>query len=91
MGYSEGPPFTTLLFDRFLSALDGDFCTSEGGDPSQYGKPQASVEIYHNNHVFIEDCGTVNRTNVVSISYYQTEFSFGSGFAQRQCMEYGKV
>ena len=36
-------------------------------------------------------CGIIKPPNVVSISYYQDEATVSFAYAQRQCLEYGKV
>ncbi|KAH9923397.1 subtilisin-like protein [Epithele typhae] len=75
-----GPSFSYLPYDLLLKALDADYCTFEGANSSQ-------PEQFDND----EDCGTKPRADVISISYDQAEFVFGSIAAQRQCTEYGKL
>ncbi|TVY46322.1 Aorsin [Lachnellula occidentalis] len=78
-------------FNNFLDAIDGSYCTFEGGgskDPNvdgQYPDPQpGGFRGYLN-------CGGFASTKVISISYSSNEADLTSKYAQRQCMEYIKL
>ncbi|KAH9480393.1 Aorsin [Psilocybe cubensis] len=67
-------------FDNWLDAVDGSFCTFEGGDdPEQDTIPGP------------ESCGIVAPPHTVSVSYLQDESTVTSAFANRQCSEYAKL
>ncbi|KAH9480397.1 Aorsin [Psilocybe cubensis] len=72
-------------FDNWLDALDGSFCTFDGGDdPEQDG-------IYPDAAGSPASCGIINPPNVVSISYGQDEATASVHYATRQCNEYAKL
>ncbi|KAI0642913.1 subtilisin-like protein [Trametes meyenii] len=76
-------------FNNWLDAVDGSFCTFEGGDdPTQDG-------IYPDNQPGgfqgPESCGTIKPPFVVSASYGEDEGSITQAYAARQCTEYGKL
>jgi len=87
--YQTGDIYEGASFNNFLDAIDGSYCSFEGGDdPSQdavypdprpggYDKPQ--------------DCGTVKPTNVISTSYGYNEADVSPFYAARQCAEYAKL
>ncbi|KAJ3794437.1 peptidase S8/S53 domain-containing protein [Lentinula aff. detonsa] len=76
-------------FNNFLDALDGSYCTYEGGDdpttdaiypdrqPGGYDGPPA--------------CGTAKPAAVISTSYGYNEADLTSFYATRQCDEYAKL
>ncbi|OAX32243.1 subtilisin-like protein [Rhizopogon vinicolor AM-OR11-026] len=73
---------------NFLDALDGTYCTYEGGDDpikdSIY--PDDAEGGYKN-----KDCGTVKPTNIISTSYSYNEADLSAPYAIRQCNEYAKL
>ncbi|KAJ7057622.1 subtilisin-like protein [Mycena amicta] len=75
-------------FDNWLDAVDGTFCTFEGGDdPTQDGiYPDHAPGGYN-----AQDCGTITAPYVVSISYGVDEAKITEKSAVRQCNEYGKL
>ncbi|KAH8895210.1 putative alkaline serine protease AorO [Thozetella sp. PMI_491] len=68
------------FLDQWLDAIDGSFCTYEGGDPT-------SVDGTTPN----EMCGTFTPTHVISISYGLTEADWPTSYLQRQCDEFMKL
>ncbi|KAF5315002.1 hypothetical protein D9619_007273 [Psilocybe cf. subviscida] len=76
-------------FDNWLDAVDGSFCTFEGGDdPTQDGiYPDTAKGGFKGP----ESCGIVAPQFVVSVSYGQDEASVTPAFANRQCTEYAKL
>ncbi|KAI0266070.1 subtilisin-like protein [Gloeopeniophorella convolvens] len=75
-------------FDNFLDALDGSFCTFEGGDdPDQDGiYPDTEPGGFNGT-----SCGIIKPPHVLSISYGQDEGTAPHPYAVRQCNEYGKL
>ncbi|RPD56645.1 subtilisin-like protein [Lentinus tigrinus ALCF2SS1-7] len=76
-------------FNNWLDAVDGTFCTFEGGDdPTQDG-------IYPDNlpggFDGPESCGILTPPFVVSTSYGSDEGTVTAAYAQRQCAEYAKL
>lgn len=76
-------------FDNWLDAVDGSFCTFEGGDdPDEDGiYPDPLPGGFKGN----ESCGIIAPPNVISTSYGQDEVTFTPAYVQRQCAEYGKL
>ncbi|KAF8895255.1 subtilisin-like protein [Infundibulicybe gibba] len=98
MGLTAPQPITLLQtgdlvegagFDNWLDAVDGSFCTFEGGDdPTQDGiYPDPARGGFKG----AESCGILAPPNVVSISYGQDESTVTAAFANRQCQEYAKL
>ncbi|KAF8194206.1 Pro-kumamolisin, activation domain-containing protein [Pholiota molesta] len=98
MGLTAPQPITLLQtgdlvegagFDNWLDAVDGSFCTFEGGDdPTQDGiYPDTAKGGFKG----AESCGIVAPPFVVSVSYGQDEASVTAAFANRQCTEYAKL
>ncbi|KAN0081424.1 Peptidase S8/S53 domain containing protein [Tylopilus felleus] len=87
--YQVGDLVVGASFNNFLDAIDGDYCTFEGGDdPTQDGVyPDTQPGGYDHP----ENCGTFNRTNVISTSYGYDEADLSPFYAGRQCTEYGKL
>ncbi|KAI0342432.1 subtilisin-like protein [Trametopsis cervina] len=77
-------------FNELLDALDGSYCTFEGGDD-----PSGGIDgIYpdplpggYKGH----DCGTVESAYIISNSYAYSEADMTPFFATRQCAEFGKL
>lgn len=89
--YQVGDTVVSGSFNNFLDAIDGSYCTFEGGgskDPSvdgQYPDPQPG------GFRGPLDCGGFASTKVISISYSSNEADLSSKYVQRQCMEYMKL
>ncbi|KAJ7843350.1 subtilisin-like protein [Mycena olivaceomarginata] len=76
-------------FDNWLDAVDGSFCTFEGGDdPNQDGIYPDPLPGGFNGP---ESCGIIPPPHTVSISYAQDEVTISTASAMRQCTEYGKL
>ena len=93
-------------FNNFLDAIDGSYCTFEGGDdPNQDGiYPDTQPGGYTGMSIYLqavllnlkykpeaEDCGTVKPASVISISYGYSEADLTPFYAERQCTEYAKL
>ncbi|KAH8690679.1 peptidase S8/S53 domain-containing protein [Talaromyces proteolyticus] len=84
---------TTNLFNTFLDALDGSYCTYEaygekGDDPSidpNYPDPAAG------GYKGKLQCGVYKPTNVISASYGQAEADLPRKYTERQCNEFLKL
>ncbi|KAF9237889.1 peptidase S8/S53 domain-containing protein [Melanogaster broomeanus] len=86
--YQVGDMVTGASFNNFLDALDGTYCTFEGGDD-----PTADA-IYPDTEpggYDAQDCGTVTPANVISTSYGYNEADLTPAYAARQCAEYAKL
>ncbi|KAK5130674.1 hypothetical protein LTR08_001835 [Meristemomyces frigidus] len=86
--YQVGDLIEGASFNNFLDAIDGSYCTYEGGDdptqdsvyPDPYGGYQGP-----------ENCGGYTATKVISTSYSYNEHDLTPFYAQRQCNEYMKL
>ncbi|KAJ3512186.1 hypothetical protein NLJ89_g3668 [Agrocybe chaxingu] len=76
-------------FNNLLDALDGSYCTFQGGDdPFQDGiYPDDYPNGYHNP----TDCGIAKPANVISTSYGYNEADLSPLYTARQCAEYAKL
>ncbi|RAO73388.1 uncharacterized protein BHQ10_009400 [Talaromyces amestolkiae] len=87
--YEPAEVATTNLFNTFLDALDGSYCTysaygETGNDPSidpVYPDPQEGQL----------QCGVYKPTNVISASYGQAEIDLPAKYVERQCNEFLKL
>jgi len=76
-------------FDNWLDAVDGSYCTFEGGDdPTQDG---IYPDPLPGGFKGPESCGIIAPPHTVSISYSQDEQTISAFSAERQCTEYGKL
>ncbi|KAF4603036.1 hypothetical protein EYR38_003441 [Pleurotus pulmonarius] len=87
--YQVGDLVQGASFNNFLDAIDGSYCTFEGGD-----------DIYQDPHYpntqtggwkGAAECGTVKPTNVISTSYGYNEADLNPTYTARQCAEYAKL
>ena len=76
-------------FNNFLDAIDGAYCTFDGGDDPTQDRiyPDPSKGGYDGP----EYCGTAKPTNVISISYAYNEADLTPFYTARQCLEYAKL
>jgi tripeptidyl-peptidase I len=84
----EARRFKGGLFNTFLDAIDGSYCTYEGGDD-----PKVDPHYPNPGYEHPEQCGVFKPTNVISFSYELAEFKEGTteAYQQRQCNEYMKL
>ena len=87
--YQVGDPIISGSFNNLLDALDGSYCTFEGGDdPIADGfYPDNQPGGYRGP----EDCGNKKTAFVISTSYGYQEADLTPSYMQRQCAEYGKL
>ncbi|KAF9495245.1 hypothetical protein BDN71DRAFT_1506993 [Pleurotus eryngii] len=87
--YQVGDLVQGASFNNFLDAIDGSYCTFDGGD-----------DIYQDPHYpntqtggwkGAAECGTVKPTNVISTSYGYNEADLNPTYTARQCAEYAKL
>jgi len=76
-------------FNNWLDAVDGSFCTFEGGDNPTFDGiyPDPAKGGFKGP----ESCGIIAPPFVVSVSYGQDEASVTAAYANRQCTEYAKL
>ncbi|KAJ7762293.1 subtilisin-like protein [Mycena maculata] len=91
--YQSGDIVQGASFENLLDALDGSYCTFEGGDD-----PEKEDAVYPDPHSDEpgayegpEACGTVKPANVISTSYQYNEADLSVFYTSRQCAEYGKL
>ncbi|KAH8816601.1 putative alkaline serine protease AorO [Xylogone sp. PMI_703] len=72
------------LFNNFLDAIDGSYCTY-----SAYGETGDDPDI--DGVTPNEDCGTFKPAPVISISYSFAEISYPASYSKRQCDEFMKL
>ncbi|KAF7975943.1 hypothetical protein HWV62_8231 [Athelia sp. TMB] len=86
--YQVGDAVEGGSFNNFLDALDGSYCTFDGGDdPSQDGIYPDTNGGYQG----VQACGTVKPANVISTSYSYNEADLTAFYTARQCNEYAKL
>ncbi|KAJ5133905.1 Aorsin [Penicillium atrosanguineum] len=91
--YEPAEVATTNLFNTFLDALDGSYCTYEaygekGDDPSiDPVYPDTRPGGYKGKLM----CGVYKPTNVISASYGQAEADLPVAYTKRQCNEFLKL
>ncbi|KAI9001568.1 subtilisin-like protein [Trametes punicea] len=86
--YQTGDDVEGASFNTLLDALDGSYCTFEGGDdptsdptyPDPFGGYQGP-----------EQCGGITPAHVISTSYSYDEWELTPAYEQRQCAEYAKL
>ncbi|KAI0696743.1 subtilisin-like protein [Cytidiella melzeri] len=88
--YQVGDLEEGASFNNLLDALDGSFCSFEGGDdPTQDGiYPDTLPGGYQS---ACDDCGTVKPASVISTSYSYNEADLTPFYTARQCAEYAKL
>ncbi|KAF9222476.1 subtilisin-like protein [Gyrodon lividus] len=86
--YQVGDMVEGASFNNFLDALDGTYCTFEGGDDQNEDGvyPDTQTDGYKG-----YDCGIVKPANVISTSYGYNEADLTPAYAARQCAEYAKL
>ncbi|KAF3763187.1 subtilisin-like protein, partial [Cryphonectria parasitica EP155] len=86
--FQVGDDEESASFNNFLDAIDGSYCSYDGGDvPGVDGTyPDEKIGGYK-----YQDCGNYTAPSVISTSYGTTEASFTVAYAQRQCYEYMKL
>ena len=83
------PESANTSFNNFLDAIDGSYCTFEGGDDPVFDAtyPDPLPGGYEGP----ENCGGFAATNVISTSYSYNEADLTPAYERRQCQEYAKL
>ncbi|RMY45607.1 hypothetical protein D0865_09799 [Hortaea werneckii] len=90
--YQVGDIVEGASFNNFLDAIDGSYCTYEGGDdPSQDAIYPDPYTNYTGAYEGAENCGGYAATKVISTSYSYNEHDLTPFYAERQCHEYMKL
>ncbi|KAF2113902.1 peptidase S8/S53 domain-containing protein [Lophiotrema nucula] len=76
-------------FNIFLDALDGSYCTYQGGD-QPYVDP-AYPDPNEGGYTGPLQCGGAPLSNVISVSYGQIEGALPQFYQERQCREWMKL
>ncbi|KAH7908107.1 peptidase S8/S53 domain-containing protein [Hygrophoropsis aurantiaca] len=87
--YQAGDMVEGASFNNFLDAIDGTYCTFEGGD--DYTQDSKYPDYAPGGYAGPEDCGTVKPAYVISTSYGYDEADLTPFYAERQCAEYAKL
>lgn len=87
--YQVGDLIEGASFNNFLDAIDGSYCTYEGGDD----RTQDAVYPDPNpgGYTGPENCGGFGATKVISTSYGYNEADLTAAYEMRQCNEYMKL
>ncbi|EMD37169.1 hypothetical protein CERSUDRAFT_115082 [Gelatoporia subvermispora B] len=87
--YQVGDTVEGGSFNNFLDALDGTFCTFDGGDdPTQ---DAVYPDTQPGGFDEPEQCGTFKPADVITNSYGYNEADLTPFYMTRQCNEYGKL
>lgn len=89
--YQVGDVVAGASFNNFLDALDGSYCTFQGGDSKDPGVDGQYPDTQRGGYNGPKACGTLKSTNVISTSYSSNEADLSSKYVQRQCAEYMKL
>ena len=88
--YQTGDPYFSGSFNTFLDALDGSYCTFEGGDdPTQ--DPPYPDNNFTAGYKGPNECGGAASSKVISTSYSYNEADLTPFYEMRQCQEYAKL
>ncbi|KAI3340166.1 peptidase S8/S53 domain-containing protein [Ustulina deusta] len=87
----DGVLWNPATNNNFLDAIDGSYCTFEGGDDpvwdAVYPHDASAPGAYTGEPM----CGTYEATNVISVSYGRNEGDKPPSYTARECMEYMKL
>ena len=86
--YQVGDSVEGASFNDFLDAIDGSYCTFDGGDDklqdARYPDPQGGYGGPKN-------CGGFSATKIIASSYAYNEADLTARYEVRQCTEYAKL
>ena len=86
--YQVGDLVEGASFNNFLDAIDGSYCTANGGDdPTQ----DAAYPDPFGGYQGPENCGGFAATKTISTSYAYNEADLTAAYEMRQCNEYMKL
>lgn len=75
------------IANDFLDAVDASYCKKDGGDDPEFDPQYPAFQGFQGPPM----CGTLNVTNVVSISFAPDESGLSTHYVQRQCNEWMKL
>ncbi|KAI0145619.1 peptidase S8/S53 domain-containing protein [Xylariaceae sp. FL1272] len=78
-------------FNIFLDALDGSYCTYQGGDQPYVDPAYPDPNDNMGGYTGPLQCGGAPQSNVISVSYGQIENSLPIFYQERQCREWAKL
>ena len=87
--YQAGDLVEGASFNNFLDAIDGSYCTYEGGDDPTQDAVYPDTEP--GGYTGPENCGGFAATKVISTSYAYNEADLTAAYEKRQCSEYMKL
>ncbi|KAG6381961.1 peptidase S8/S53 domain-containing protein [Boletus reticuloceps] len=87
--YQTGDLPEGASFNNFLDAIDGSYCTFDGGDVPP--RDPVYPDTRFGGYTGPEACGTVKPAYVISTSYSSNEADLSLFYAERQCTEYAKL
>jgi tripeptidyl-peptidase-1 len=82
------PAGPIISFNEWLDAVDGSYCTSDGGDDFTY---DPTIPNPFPGGLTEHTCGIIQPPNVVSNSQADHEYRFSQFYLQRQCNEFAKL
>lgn len=85
--YQVGDLIEGASFNNFLDAIDGSYCTFEGGDDPVYDATYPDTAGGYG----AQDCGIYTPAAVISTSYGYNEVDLTPAYEERQCAEYMKL
>ncbi|KAJ8107669.1 hypothetical protein ONZ43_g6660 [Nemania bipapillata] len=77
--------------NNFLDAIDGSYCTFEGGDDPDWDAIYPHDASVPNAYTGEPMCGTYSATSVISVSYGRNEGDRPASYTARECIEYMKL
>jgi tripeptidyl-peptidase-1 len=86
--YQVGDPEQGASFNNFLDAIDGSYCTFEGGDDASQ---DAVFPDNPDGYIGPANCGGYAATKVIATSYGYNEHDLSEKYQRRQCAEYMKL
>ncbi|KAM0248842.1 hypothetical protein ACHAQJ_009274 [Trichoderma viride] len=87
----DNDPANPATNNNFLDAIDGAYCTYEGGDDHDWDAIYPHDGSIAGEYLGQPDCGTYNVTKVISISYGSNESDRPISYRSRECSEYMKL
>ncbi|POS69843.1 Pro-kumamolisin [Diaporthe helianthi] len=82
---------STGTFNIFLDALDESYCTYQGGDQPYLDPAYPDPNDNQSGYQGPLQCGGAPKSNVISVSYGQTEGALPEFYQVRQCNEWMKL
>ncbi|GAW11384.1 hypothetical protein ANO14919_007280 [Xylariales sp. No.14919] len=77
--------------NNFLDAIDGSYCTFEGGDDPDWDGIYPHDAAVPGAYTGEPMCGTHDPASVISVSYGRNEIDRPPSYTTRECMEYMKL